>query len=58
MSPKIKSLLYFTCFMVSAAIYYLVEPEDLQNAKESAELVKVDPENYSLENEVFEDTQK
>ncbi|WP_422083548.1 hypothetical protein [Ulvibacterium sp.] len=58
MSPKIKSLLYFTCFMVSAAVYYIVEPENLQNQKESVEIVKVDAENYALQTEVFEDTQK
>ncbi|WP_299529696.1 hypothetical protein [Ulvibacterium sp.] len=58
MSPKIKSLLYFICFMVSTAIYYVYEPEDLQNQKESAELVEADIENYTLQAEIFEDTQK
>lgn len=58
MSPKIKSLLYFTCFMASAAMYYIVEPEDLQNQKESPKLVKVDVENYAPQAEVFEDTLK
>lgn len=44
--------------MVSAAVYYVVEPEDLQNQKESAEIVKVDAENYALQTELLEDTQK
>jgi hypothetical protein len=44
--------------MASAAIYYIVEPEDLQNQKESPELVKVDVENYTSQAEVFEDTLK
>ncbi len=58
MSPKIKSLLYFGCFMASAAIYYISEPEDFQNQKESAELAKTDTENYTLQTKLFEDTKK
>ena len=44
MSQKIKSLLYFVCFMASVALYHGLEPELEQNATavESVKMNKVD----------------
>lgn len=44
MSQKIKSLLYFVCFMASAALYHGLEPEMEQNSTsvESIEMNKID----------------
>ncbi|MEB8330755.1 hypothetical protein OO009_15460 [Flavobacteriaceae bacterium KMM 6897] len=44
MSQKIKSLLYFVCFMVSVAMYYGLEPVLEQNSTsvESVKMNKVD----------------
>ncbi|MEJ1224103.1 hypothetical protein [Sediminicola sp. 1XM1-17] len=44
MSQKIKSLLYFICFMASAATYYSLEPqlEQTSTTVETIEMNKVD----------------
>jgi len=40
MSYKIKSLLYFICFVASAVLYHTLETESEQ--KESAEILQLD----------------
>lgn len=49
MSQKIKSLLYFVCFMASAAMYYSLEPqlEQTSTTVESIEINKVDNHNLN-----------
>jgi|GEM_PF-4586023 len=58
MSPKIKSLIYLTCFMASALLYYFTDPENMQNENELAEMVKTETENPTSRDNLFEHTEK
>ena len=50
MSYKLKSLLYFACFLISVVTYYSMDHEfELDEMANSAELVDVAMENTSSE---------
>ncbi|GBF22091.1 MULTISPECIES: hypothetical protein [Arenibacter] len=50
MSYKIKSLLYFICFVASAVLYYALEPENNnKNNRDSAEIIELPSDNLDLD---------
>ncbi|ASO04006.1 hypothetical protein GQ41_4310 [Arenibacter algicola] len=50
MSYKIKSLLYFICFVASAVLYYALEPENNnKNNRDSAEIIELRSDNLDLD---------
>lgn len=50
MSYKIKSLLYFICFVASAVLYYALEPENNnKNNRDSAEIIELPSDNLALD---------
>ncbi len=49
MSYKIKSLMYFVCFVASAVLYYTLEPENNnKNNRDSAEIIQLQSDNLGL----------
>ena len=53
MSYKIKSLLYFVCFVASAVLYYALEPENNnKNNRDSAEIIELPSNNLDLDNKL------
>jgi hypothetical protein len=53
MSYKIKSLLYFVCFVASAVLYYALEPEyNHKNNRDSAEIIELPSNNLDLDNKL------
>lgn len=50
MSYKIKSLLYFICFVASAVLYHTLEPENnSKNNRDSAEIIQLQSDNLDLD---------
>lgn len=50
MSYKIKSLLYFICFVASAVLYYALEPENNnKNNRDSVEIIELPSDNLDLD---------
>ena len=55
MSYKVKSLLYFVCFVASAVLYYALEPEyNNKNNRDSAEIIQLQSDNLDLDNKLAE----
>ncbi|MEQ8218508.1 MAG: hypothetical protein RIM68_06630 [Arenibacter sp.] len=53
MSYKIKSLLYFVCFVASAVLYYALEPGyNNKNNRDSAEIIELSSNNLDLDNKL------
>jgi hypothetical protein len=52
MSYKVKSLLYFVCFVASAVLYYALEPEYNKNNRNSAEIIQLQSDNMDLDNKL------
>lgn len=56
MSPKIKSLLYFVCFVAAALLQYALEEEAISTEyAEKTELVKTEAHQISSTDLLFED---
>lgn len=55
MSYKIKSLLYFVCFVASAVLYHVLESEyNNKNNMDSAEIIQLQSDNLDLDNKLAE----
>lgn len=53
MSYKVKSLLYFTCFLVAITMYYSMEHEiKIESVTNSVELAEADIENFSFDRQI------
>lgn len=53
MSYKIKSLMYFVCFVASAVLYYTLEPENNnKNNRDSAEIIQLQSDNLDLDHKL------
>ena len=53
MSYKIKSLMYFVCFVASAVLYYTLEPENNnKNNRDSAEIIQLQSDNLHLDHKL------
>ncbi|MDX1766623.1 MAG: hypothetical protein R3294_01135 [Arenibacter troitsensis] len=52
MSYKIKSLLYFVCFVASAVMYYTMEPETNNENKKSAEITELQSDNLDFDHKL------
>ncbi|MCK0191605.1 hypothetical protein [Arenibacter sp. F20364] len=53
MSYKVKSLLYFVCFVASAVLYYALEPEhNNTNNRDSAEVIQLQTDKLDIDKRV------
>jgi hypothetical protein len=53
MSYKIKSLLYFVCFVASAVLYYVLETEhNNKNHRDSAEVIQLQSDHLDIDSKI------